>query len=64
MFIRFEHHNFNGKTSKGILESIQNYMNFLTDLIDLGFLDFDALSSIGSLFEGNFKIKVSKLTNR
>ena len=29
-------------------------MNFLTDLIDLGILDFDALSSIGSLFEGNF----------
>ena len=28
------------------------------DLIDLGFLDLDALSSIGSLFEGNFKIMV------
>ena len=58
MFIRFEHHNFNGKASKGILETIQNYKDFLTDLIDLGILDFDALGSIGSLFEGNFKIMV------
>ena len=48
------------KALKGILESIQTYMDFLTDLIDLGFLDLDALSSIGNLFEGNSKIYASK----
>ena len=44
-----------------IIESLQNYSQFVADLIGLGILDLESLSNINSFVEGNLNDTVAKI---